>query len=416
MPADEKTPVEEAPHYFLESAEKLATRFATSLDAGLTHTSVTALQLLHGPNVLAGSGGVSWVSILSLQFFNGMTIVLSVFSAISLPARNFLPPSCADCTETDLLVIADSWPSLSRWRSLLTSKRESFSSSLFSTLLSDLLSKPSIASPLTLLPHPSLVLRPASSSVEVLFAAALRLTNKLCREYGSAKTMDSLRDLASPSATVYREGDVVIIPSYELVVGDIVQLKTGDVVPADLRLISASNFETDEALLTGESLPVQKNHLATWNDKHEDESWSPTDVGVGGQFSSSHPASCIFLTTHILQIESTWPFLVLPSPRDELPESSSRLEWVPRLVRSPSLFEKEPRKFELSAEMPTDKHLLIDTFDTSFCVDSTASVTSSERTSERPFIDDCHNSRSFSSSLPSFALYVSSFDALPSIP
>lgn len=97
--------------------------------------------------------------------------------------------------------------------------------------------------------------------------------------------MDSLRDLASPSATVFREGDVITIPSYELVIGDIVQLKTGDVVPADLRLISSSNFETDEALLTGESLPVQKNHSATWNDKEEDGSWSPNDVGVGGTFS-----------------------------------------------------------------------------------------------------------------------------------
>lgn len=79
MNVNEKTPEatpEATPHYFLESAEKLATRFTTSLDDGLTHASVAALQLLHGPNVLAGSGGVSWVSILSLQFFNGMTLVL----------------------------------------------------------------------------------------------------------------------------------------------------------------------------------------------------------------------------------------------------------------------------------------------------------------------------------------------------
>ena len=103
------------------------------------------------------------------------------------------------------------------------------------------------------------------------------------REYGSAKTMDSLRQLASPSASVVRASEDIVIPANQLVIGDIVQLKTGDVVPADLRLISSTNFETDEALLTGESLPVQKNHSATWNDKSEDSSWSPTDVGVGGE-------------------------------------------------------------------------------------------------------------------------------------
>lgn len=109
--------------------------------------------------------------------------------------------------------------------------------------------------------------------------------------------MDSLRQLASPSASAVRESEVVVIPANQLVIGDIVQLKTGDVVPADLRLITSTNFETDEALLTGESLPVQKNHSATWNDKSEDESWSPSDVGVGGEalFSSSARQECSLL-------------------------------------------------------------------------------------------------------------------------
>ena len=51
----------------------------------------------------------------------------------------------------------------------------------------------------------------------------------------------------------------MVIPSVQLVPGDIVTLKTGDVVPADLRLFDAMNFEVDESLLTGESLPVAKN-------------------------------------------------------------------------------------------------------------------------------------------------------------
>lgn len=71
--------------------------------------------------------------------------------------------------------------------------------------------------------------------------------------------MDSLRSLSSPTATVLRDGKIDHIPSITVVPGDIVELKTGDVVPADLRLFEAMNFETDEALLTGESLPVHKD-------------------------------------------------------------------------------------------------------------------------------------------------------------
>ena len=70
---------------------------------------------------------------------------------------------------------------------------------------------------------------------------------------------DSLRSLASPSAVVLRNSHERIIPSAQLVPGDIVILKTGDVIPADLRLFDTMNFEVDESLLTGESLPVAKN-------------------------------------------------------------------------------------------------------------------------------------------------------------
>lgn len=116
--------------------------------------------------------------------------------------------------------------------------------------------------------------------------------------------MDSLRSLASPSAQVIRGGKSMAVPSPQVVVGDIVELKTGgsrvrpcspakltilsvvgDVVPADLRLVEAMNFETDEALLTGESLPVAKDINATWNTKESD--FDPRDVGVGGELDLS---------------------------------------------------------------------------------------------------------------------------------
>ncbi|CAH0058846.1 unnamed protein product [Clonostachys solani] len=87
------------------------------------------------------------------------------------------------------------------------------------------------------------------------------------QEYSAEKTMDSLRSLSSPTARVVRAGDMTTVPSAEVVPGDLIELKTGDTVPADIRLFDAVNFETDEALLTGESLPVRKNEDAVFDEK-----------------------------------------------------------------------------------------------------------------------------------------------------
>lgn len=86
------------------------------------------------------------------------------------------------------------------------------------------------------------------------------------QEVKAEKTMGSLRSLSSPSARVTRNGDDITIAAEEVVPGDIVHIKVGDTVPADLRLIDTMNLETDEALLTGESLPVEKNHREVYPD------------------------------------------------------------------------------------------------------------------------------------------------------
>ena len=78
-------------------------------------------------------------------------------------------------------------------------------------------------------------------------------------EYKAEKNMSSLRSLSSPTAKVLRDGKAVQIPTKNVVPGDMVELGNGDTIPADVRLIEAVNFTTDEALLTGESLPVEKN-------------------------------------------------------------------------------------------------------------------------------------------------------------
>ncbi|TLD14667.1 hypothetical protein PspLS_11015 [Pyricularia sp. CBS 133598] len=87
------------------------------------------------------------------------------------------------------------------------------------------------------------------------------------QEFKAAKTLDSLRSLSSPTARVIRDGANITIPTAEIVPGDMVELKTGDTIPADTRLIEAVNFETDEALLTGESLPVRKEVDQVFDDE-----------------------------------------------------------------------------------------------------------------------------------------------------
>jgi len=87
------------------------------------------------------------------------------------------------------------------------------------------------------------------------------------QEWSAEKTMDSLRSLSSPTARVIRGGQQVTIPSAEVIPGDVIEIKTGDTLPADIRVFDAVNFETDEALLTGESLPVHKQEDATFPEK-----------------------------------------------------------------------------------------------------------------------------------------------------
>ncbi|MFR8010373.1 MAG: cation-translocating P-type ATPase [Clostridia bacterium] len=81
----------------------------------------------------------------------------------------------------------------------------------------------------------------------------------IVQEKKAQSSLEALRRMSAPTARVLRQGEESVVPAAELVVGDIVQLRDGDMVPADLRLIDSANLKIQEASLTGESVPVEKD-------------------------------------------------------------------------------------------------------------------------------------------------------------
>jgi Ca2+-transporting ATPase len=90
--------------------------------------------------------------------------------------------------------------------------------------------------------------------VIVLFATTLGFI----QEYRAERAMEALKRMAAPTSSVIRDGQEIEIPARDVVPGDIVILRTGDKIPADCRLIEAVNLKTEEAALTGESVPIEK--------------------------------------------------------------------------------------------------------------------------------------------------------------
>lgn len=86
------------------------------------------------------------------------------------------------------------------------------------------------------------------------------------QEYAAEQTLAALRRLSSPQADVIRDGRETTVDSRYLVPGDLLLIKEGDSAAADARIIYLSNLEADEALLTGESVPVQKKLIVLEKD------------------------------------------------------------------------------------------------------------------------------------------------------
>ncbi|MCK6581951.1 MAG: cation-translocating P-type ATPase [Anaerolineales bacterium] len=96
-------------------------------------------------------------------------------------------------------------------------------------------------------------------AIAIMAIVVLNAILGIIQEQRAEQALAALKKLAAPEAQVLRDGSRKSIPAYNLVPGDIVFLEAGNFIPADLRLLEAVNLRVEEASLTGESLPVQKN-------------------------------------------------------------------------------------------------------------------------------------------------------------
>jgi Ca2+-transporting ATPase len=115
--------------------------------------------------------------------------------------------------------------------------------------------------------------------VESIIIIAIVVINAIMSIIQEGKAEDSvkaLQSMSSPEASVIRDGKKMRIKSEEIVVGDIVIIETGDIVPADLRLLDSSNLQVDESSLTGESVSAEKDYRKEFNE----------EVGIGDRENS----------------------------------------------------------------------------------------------------------------------------------
>ncbi|WFC99112.1 P-type Na(+) transporter [Malassezia yamatoensis] len=120
------------------------------------------------------------------------------------------------------------------------------------------------------------------------------------QELSAEKTMNSLRSLASPSAQVIRSGSSTAVDAANVVPGDILEVFTGDTVPADCRILDSMNFETDEALLTGESMPVAKDNTQVYPASDQG-----VEVPVGDRLNMAYSSSTVSKGRATLLVTST---------------------------------------------------------------------------------------------------------------
>lgn len=102
------------------------------------------------------------------------------------------------------------------------------------------------------------ILEEYADAITILAIIFINAVLGFIQEYRAEQSLEALKKMTAPEATVVRGGVTSKVPASQLIPGDLVILETGDIVPADLRIIESSQLEASEAALTGESQPVKK--------------------------------------------------------------------------------------------------------------------------------------------------------------
>ncbi|GAJ00418.1 unnamed protein product, partial [marine sediment metagenome] len=112
-----------------------------------------------------------------------------------------------------------------------------------------------------------LILGSPSSTIITFAVVIMNSTTVIVQQFRAQKALESLRKIAALKATVLRDGIQFEIPTRELAPGDVILLKQGDKITADARILEFTNLTIDEAPLSGESEPVEKNKYPLKNNK-----------------------------------------------------------------------------------------------------------------------------------------------------
>ncbi|MDF2522380.1 MAG: calcium-translocating P-type ATPase, SERCA-type [Clostridiales bacterium] len=104
----------------------------------------------------------------------------------------------------------------------------------------------------------SAIMGDITEAITIITIVILNAVLGFIQEYKTEQTMEALKGLAAPTARVIREGNLESIPAEQIVPGDLIVIEAGDRIPADAMLFDMSGLQVDEALLTGESVPVEK--------------------------------------------------------------------------------------------------------------------------------------------------------------
>lgn len=129
----------------------------------------------------------------------------------------------------------------------------------------------------------SAVLQEWTEAVVIFTIVVVNAVIGIAQEKKAQSSLDALRSMSAPTARVLRQGEERMIPASELVAGDIIFLSDGDIVPADVRLIDSANLKVQEAALTGESVPAEKNASAIL----------PADCPLGDRCNMAYTSSIV---------------------------------------------------------------------------------------------------------------------------